>query len=133
MKITVQQYARSLYESVIDKNEGEIKEFLKNFSALLLKNRQENKLSEILAEFSKVWDQAQGHLPAELISVRELDQATKKLISEYLKTKTAAERIDLKSKIDEKILGGFILRYGDKIIDGSVRANLNNLKNKISN
>ena len=52
MKISVQQYARSLYDSVYNKSEKEVKVILKNFVALLGRNRELNKSEEIIRVFN---------------------------------------------------------------------------------
>lgn len=128
MKITVKQYARSLYELVDGKGKAEVKEVITNFINLLAKNRDLNKAEEILNELEKFWAEADGELKAEITSARELGKDAKKLVIDYLKDKTKSEKIVLEEKIDKKILGGFILRYEGKIIDGSLKNNLENLK-----
>lgn len=131
MKITVKQYARSLFELVETKSKSEVKDVIANFINLLVKNRDLNRADEILNELEKFWAEADGELKAEIVSARELGKEAKKLVIEYLKDKTKSEKIILEEKIDKKILGGFILRYEGKIIDGSLKNNLENLKAKM--
>lgn len=133
MKITVPQYAKSLLAATSGLAPAEVKNIVDNFVALVVKNRQENKLTEIVEEFSKVWDAEQGEVKAEVVSARELDATSKKMVAGYLQKRLAAKEVKLTEKISPEILGGFVLRYGDKIIDASLRNNLNNLKNKLSN
>jgi len=133
MKITVPQYAKSLLAATSGLAPAEVKNIVDNFVALVVKNRQENKLTEIVEEFSKVLDAEQGEVKAEVVSARELDATSKKMVADYLQTRLAAKEVKLTEKISPEILGGFVLRYGDKIIDASLRNNLNNLKNKLSN
>lgn len=128
MKTSSKQYAAALYELVAGKNAAANKETIANFVQLLSKNRDLNKAEEIMRELIKIWERAEGELQAEITSARDLGREAKKLVMDYLKDKTGSEKIVLEEKIDKKILGGFILRYEGKIIDGSLRSNLENLK-----
>ena len=88
-------------------------------------------VDEIIIEFSKIWDQEKKELKAVLSSAYPLLDESRQLVMEYLKTKTDSKMISLKEEIDEDILGGVVLRYDDKVIDASLKNNLNNLKSNI--
>lgn len=133
MKISSRQYAESLYESVVDKNEKEVKVILKKFVALLGERRELDRAGEIIAAFNEIWKTANGEVEATLISARKLDASAKKSIIDYLENKAGAKNISLTEEIDEKLIGGFVLKYNGKVIDGSLKTNLEELKNKISN
>lgn len=132
MKISVQQYARSLYDEVSGKTEKELKTALHNFVALLGKHRELNRAEEIIKAFQEIWDTEHGEVVATLISARELGPTARETILNYLKDKAGAKKISLTEEIDKKLLGGFLIRYNNKIIDGSLRTRLAELKNKIS-
>jgi len=133
MKISAQQYARSLYDSVSGKSAKEIKLVLKNFVALLGKNRELNRSGEIVRAFNELWNKEYGEVNAVLISARELGPTARETVTNYLKEKTNAKKISLTEAVDGKLLGGFILKYESKILDGSLKTSLENLKNNISN
>jgi F-type H+-transporting ATPase subunit delta len=48
-----------------------------------------------------------------------------------LKTKEKLGEVELTEEIDESMIGGFILKYGDKMIDSSVSRSLGTLRNII--
>lgn len=128
MKISAKQYALSLYESVQGKTEKpELKKVLKNFVALLGKNNNLNKEEEILEIFENIWNSENGELKAELVSARELSKSSRETVINYLKEKSGAKKIVLDEKTDKEILGGFILKYNNRIIDGSLRSSLGEL------
>ncbi|MFA5023746.1 MAG: ATP synthase F1 subunit delta [Patescibacteria group bacterium] len=133
MKISAQQYAKSLYDLVADKPEKEVKVALKNFVALLGRNRELNKASEIINVFTALWNKEHGEVTAELISARELGPTAREIVTNYLKERTGAKKITLNEEIDQKLIGGFVLRYESKVLDGSLKTSLEDLKNKISN
>ncbi len=133
MKISVQQYARSLYDSVEGKSEKEIKVILKNFVAVLGNSRELNKANEIISAFNELWNKEHGEMVASLTSARELDKVSKEMVAEYLKEKSGAKKIILHEEIDKKLIGGFVLRYNSRVVDASLKTSLEDLKNKISN
>jgi len=133
MKISNKQYAESLYEAISGKSDQEIKKSIHNFGLILMRQNDLNRGTEIIESFQKLWDKEHGELSAELDSARELEPEAKKIIIEYLTKKTNALKINLQEKINKKLLGGFILRYNSRVLDGSLLNNLVNLKNKISN
>jgi F-type H+-transporting ATPase subunit delta len=133
MKISSRQYAQSLYEVTKGKSNSEIKSVLHNFVTILGNSRALNKTAEIIADFQKIWNEENGELAASLTSAHELSPTTVDLIVDYLKTKTGTKKVSLTEQIDKDLIGGFVLRYDDQIIDGSLKNNLADLKNKISN
>jgi len=133
MKISAQQYAQSLFESVVGKSDKEVKAVLKNFVAVLGQNREFNKEKAIIEAFIDIWNRERGELAATLKSARELGPTARETVVNYLKDKTSAKKIILDEEIDEGLIGGFVLRYGSKVLDGSLKNSLDSLKNKISN
>lgn len=128
MKISVQQYARSLYDSVFEKSEKEVKLVLSNFVAILGRNRELNKAEDIIRIFNEIWSQEHGEVTATLISARELGPTAREVVTNYLKEKTSAKKISLQEEIDQKLLGGFVLKYNSKVLDGSLKTSLEQLK-----
>jgi F-type H+-transporting ATPase subunit delta len=131
MKISARQYAQGLYDSVLDKSEPQIKAALKNFTAVLAKNLDFNKVKEIIERFEEIWETAHGEVKAELLSARELGPTARETVVGYLKEKTGAKKISMTEEIDHKLLGGFVLKYNSKVLDGSLKTSLEELKNEI--
>ena len=132
MKISAQQYALSLYESIENKTDKtEIKKILSNFVSLLGKNNNLNKETEIIEIFENIWNNENGELKAELTSARELNKESRETVINYLKEKSGAKTIILDEKTDKKILGGFILKYNNRIINGSLSSSLEELAGQL--
>jgi F-type H+-transporting ATPase subunit delta len=132
MKISSKQYALSLYELIVDKDETIVVDILKNFVDFTIKNNDYGKIDEIISEFSKIWDEDNSNLSVNITSAHKLEDETKSIVINYLKNKTGFSNINLIESIDTDIMGGVVLHYADKVIDGSIKNNLNNLKNKIN-
>lgn len=132
MKILSQKYAIGLYELIEKTDENEINDRLKDFVNFIIENKDYGKIKEIINEFSKIWDKNVKELKVSVSSAHKLSDDSKNIIIKYLKEKTNSDKIDFVEKIDEGVLGGVVLRYGDKIIDASLKNSLNNLKNNIN-
>jgi F-type H+-transporting ATPase subunit delta len=131
MKISARQYAQSLYDSVSGKSEKEIKSILKSFVVVLGRNLDLYKGEEISQLFQAIWEREHGEVRAELLSARELGPTARTIVTDYLKEKTGAKKISLTEEIDKKLLGGFVLKYNSKVLDGSLKTSLEELKNEI--
>ena len=132
MKISAQQYAQALFDSVALKSDKEVKVVLKSFVEILGRNRELNRAPEIIIAFTELWNKANGELSAQLVSARELGPTAKETVTDYLKEKTGAKKVILEEEIDKKLIGGFVLRYDSKVVDASLKTSLEDLKNKIS-
>lgn len=131
MKILPKQYAQSLFELVRDKDEQEVKDILKKFTNILARNLQLGKIKEIIACFEIIWQRENGELLVNLQSARPLVGGAKDIVVDYLKDKTNASNIILEEEIDQSLIGGFILRYDNRIIDTSIKSQLNALRTKL--
>lgn len=93
---------------------------------ILRKNRIES-IRGIVAEFLKIHYKKNRILDVKAIFAKELNREQKeKLVSKL--TKKTGKEINLEIVVDETILGGGILKIGDKVIDGSIRKELENWK-----
>ena len=99
-----------------------------DFILLITKNSRESLLPVIAQNFTKLYKSHNNILDVELISAVVLDDATKSKILDKVKSKFEGATIQLSETIDESILGGFIVKIGDKQIDASVASQLTNLK-----
>ena len=95
---------------------------------LLDKNRIDN-IKEITIEYLKIYYAKNRILDVEGIFSREITEEQKNKLIENLEKRTN-KNINLTTKIDKTIIGGGILKIGDKIIDGSIRTQLDKLINK---
>lgn len=128
MKITTKQYAESLYQSVQNKKDSQIKSAIENFVKLLISNNDMAKADKIIGQFEKIWNREEGIVEAEAVSARELDKKIVKLLNGYIIQLSGASKVLLKQKIDKNVLGGVVIKYEDKILDGSLKTKLEALK-----
>ncbi len=131
MKISPQQYASSLYDSVAGKSPAEVKVALKNFVAILGRERVFGKEEEIIAAFQEIWSRENGEMTATIASAHELSLKSQEMIVNYLKNRTGSEKITLTETVDKSLIGGFVLKYESKVLDGSLKSSLAELKTQM--
>ncbi|MGN0266458.1 MAG: ATP synthase F1 subunit delta [Lachnospiraceae bacterium] len=68
---------------------------------------------------------------ASVTSAAELSDAQKKKIVEKLLSSTAYKEFEMIYKVDPELIGGIVIRIGDRVVDGSVRSKLLNLKREL--
>ncbi|MBA3047529.1 ATP synthase F1 subunit delta [Patescibacteria group bacterium] len=131
MKIASKQYAESLYQAVQNKNDSRIKDAIKIFFQILVQNNDLSKADEIINEFVKIWNKENGIIEAGVESAKTLDNNIIKLLNNYIIKLSGAKTVILNQKINKDILGGVIIKYGDKILDGSLRMRLGELRRSL--
>jgi F-type H+-transporting ATPase subunit delta len=132
MKISNIQYAKSLLAATSGKASKDLKTELDNFVRILAQHNDLHRSQAIIAEYERLWSLAEGLVEAELISASKLDPETVKEVQEYIARQTGAKKVEVKQMIDKSILGGFVLRFRDQIIDGSASTMIRQFKNKLS-
>ena len=96
-----------------------------NILLYILDKGRMNCIKYIVAEYLKIYYRKNRILDVRATFTKELTDEQKKKLINKLSQKTGKE-INLEIKIDKNILGGGIIRIGDKIIDGSIRRELDN-------
>ena len=98
----------------------------KNFIKLLVENKRLSVLPEILAIFETLKSEAEKNVDVVVTSAFDLTDAQKQKIAAALKVRMGRE-IKLSCETNKDLLGGIVIRAGDKVIDGSARTRLSEL------
>lgn len=98
----------------------------RNFVRALADNRRLGYLPEIAKLFAELKDAAEGVVDVTVVSAAPLDQGQQKALSDALARRLKRE-IRLHAELDPSLLGGAVLRAGDLVIDGSLRARLDRM------
>ncbi len=98
---------------------------------VLIANKRIDLLNAVALKYTELFDAHNGKEAAQVITAVPL---TKDLEAKVLaKVKALTNKaVDLESIVDETILGGFILRVGDKQFDASISNKLNKLKREFT-
>jgi F-type H+-transporting ATPase subunit delta len=105
---------------------------VRNFLAVILEHQRLGDLDEILAEYGEVADEHAGATEAVITSARTLDTDAKAKLEAQI-AKLAGARVRASYVEDPTLLGGAVVQIGSTIYDGSVRAQLQQLKHRLVN
>ncbi|MDQ0203053.1 F0F1 ATP synthase subunit delta [Pectinatus haikarae] len=101
-----------------------------NFMLLLIDKHRISLLSEIITSFHALSNEAQGIQIAYVKTAFPLTEAQHTTLLKKLETITA-KTIQLKINIDSSIIGGVIVKIGDRLIDGSVVGQIKSIKKQL--
>jgi len=105
---------------------------VRNFVAVIMDHQRLHELDEILAEYHRVADEQSNVAEAEIISARPLDDQDRAALESQV-AKLAGGRLRATYREDATLLGGAVVRIGSTVYDGSIRAQLQQLKQKLVN
>jgi F-type H+-transporting ATPase subunit delta len=98
-----------------------------NFVRVLAQNNRLDLLTEIRAQFEALKNEREGVVEAEVQSAFELSDAQLTDLVQRLEKKTG-RKVRAKVSVDRELIGGVKVVLGDKVIDGSARAQLGALE-----
>jgi len=101
------------------------------FTIVTKKNR-EGILYGIADEFIKLYNDRKGIVKAFVTSAMPLTDDLRKQFTKVVADSTG-KTVELEEKVNEKLIGGYVLRVGDRQIDASIRKGLNDLKLSLLN
>lgn len=115
--------------------------FADSFSALTLKfvevvtrKGRENVLPDMVETFFEQYNDYKEITNVLVTSAKPLSEISLDAIKQKLKSSdTTKPNINIQTKVDPNLIGGFILEYNNMQYDASVRGKLNKLKNKLVN
>ncbi|MGE5612370.1 MAG: ATP synthase F1 subunit delta [Bacillota bacterium] len=109
---------------------GKISPLLMNALAVMNDKGRLGLLASIAAEYQAMLDQQQGKIQVKAIVAREMEpemlQEVTRRISDALHKKAT-----VRQSVDESIIGGMILQVEDRLIDASVRTQLQTMRNQM--
>jgi F-type H+-transporting ATPase subunit delta len=118
-----------LLDAIIKKMNGS--KMLRNFVAVLVDQRRIAQIGEIAEQFRQELDERMGIAQAQVKSARELSAKEKKDLEQQLAEATG-KIIRATYAEEASLLGGAVVRVGSVIYDGSVRGQLQRIKEQIT-
>ena len=117
-----------ILEQIFEKN---ISNISKLFLKIITQKKRESLLYDIANKFVEVYKKHNKIETANIITAQKLEPQLRENILKVLKNKFQ-EKIELNEVVDEKIVGGSIIRVGDRQLDSSVSSALQKLKHKFN-
>jgi F-type H+-transporting ATPase subunit delta len=119
----------ALLDAIIKKMNGS--KMLRNFVAVLIDKRRIGEIGDIFEQFRQDLDARMGIADAQVLSARQLSDVERKSMEAQI-TALSGKRVRATYSEDPSLLGGAVVRIGSTIYDGSVRGQLERMKQQIS-
>lgn len=101
------------------------------FVSLIIRKKRAASLPEIAKQFVAMYNDYKHILNVEIQTASPLDNTLREKLIEKIKEQTHSSQILLDEKINEDVIGGFALRYKDKLYDATIRRQLNELRKEL--
>jgi F-type H+-transporting ATPase subunit delta len=105
----------------------------KSIFQLLLENKRFEILESIAVEYSKLFDIMNGIEVAKVTTAIPMDADLEAKVSAKIASISSSKKITIENIVDPAIIGGFILKIGDKQYNASIANRLQVLKRELSN
>jgi F-type H+-transporting ATPase subunit delta len=97
-----------------------------NFIKLLIDKKRETMIGEISEEFENMVNQLHSKVVAKVYTAVEVEQNELSLLRRKLEG-YLDKQVDMETHVDKEILGGVLIKIGDRVIDGTVRTRFENM------
>lgn len=120
---------RSVLDVIVERDK--ISKPVRNLVAVLIDHRRIHFLEAIIAQLEKELDARLGFVEADIVSARDLADAEKREFEAQV-AKLTGKKVRANYQRDPTLLGGAVLRLGSTIYDGSVKGQLERIREAIS-
>lgn len=100
------------------------------FLDIIVRKNREFYMVEIAREFRKAYNLHKGIVLANVTTAVAVDQKLLSEIQEFI-SKETGKKIELSTKVNADIIGGFVIQLEDKLYDASIASKLANIKKKL--
>lgn len=109
---------------------GTVPTTLLRYLQKVVSNRRQMLIPEIAVEYGNLVDESEGRVHAQVTVAREASEAEREAIAAHL-SKAVGKRVVPHLAVNPAILGGVVVRIGDRVMDGSVRRRLATLRSRL--
>jgi F-type H+-transporting ATPase subunit delta len=106
---------------------------LVGFLRLVVEKDRYMEIDAILSYFADRVKEEKGIGVAYVTSAVKLSEIQKKLVEEKLIETTSYKEMEMNFTIDESLIGGLVIRIGDKVVDSSIKSKLSELTKQLMN
>lgn len=116
--------------SVLETVTPEVSPLVRNLGALLITRGSVDAIGDVATAYGRLVDERLGRQQIEVTTAVELEAAETERIRQFVADLVQREVV-LSTRLDESILGGMIIQIGDRLLDGSTRSKLEELRKQI--
>lgn len=113
--------------------EGKISGLTASFIKLLVSKGREAVLPEIITSFIGQYKKLKNIYLVKLTTAAPVSEAVKSQIIKKIRETSDMQHIELEARVDERLIGGFTLQAGDKLVDASIAYDLHQISKQFEN
>lgn len=109
---------------------GKVQPMVISLLHLLVAKSRESYLFAICIAFHQLYKEKEGYREVILTTATPASEETKAIINQKIAEKLQT-KVDIKTVVDEELIGGFKLRINDMLMDKSIATQLENIKKEL--
>jgi F-type H+-transporting ATPase subunit delta len=113
--------------------DGKISKITQTFILLLCSKNRESNLPGIVTSFIEQFNKIKGIHKVKLTTAMAVSDEIKNSFIQKIKAATDIKIIELESKVNENLIGGFTLEMDGKLIDASILRDIKDVKKQFAN
>jgi F-type H+-transporting ATPase subunit delta len=113
--------------------QGKVGEITAAFNNLLITKGREGNLPEVISAFIAAYKEHKNIQTVKLTTASEVSDSVKNEIVAQIKKTGGFENVELEQKVDDSLIGGFVLQVGDKLVDASISYDLKHIARQFDN
>jgi len=106
---------------------GKINKELLNFLKVVVEHGRFDCLRAMNKTARRLYNESRGRVEVQVKTAEALDSKTRELVVDRL-TASLGKEVEINAVVDPSIIGGMVVRVGDKVFDGSVSNRLSRLR-----
>lgn len=111
---------------------GKVSELTTAFNNLLINKGRENSLPEVISAVIEQYNTIKGIHQVKLTTAVEVSEEIKNAIQAKVAQEAGLSKVELETKVDEKLIGGFVLEFNNNLVDASILRDLRDIKKQFS-
>jgi F-type H+-transporting ATPase subunit delta len=104
---------------------------VRNFIAVLIDHRRINLLNQVIRDFELELYSRLGFSEADIISARDLNEPERRALESRVE-KLTGKKVRARYSRDESLLGGAVVKLGSTIYDGSIKGQLERIRERLA-
>lgn len=122
--------SRERKQELVQAGLGDLPPLLLNLARLLVRKGRTSLAPDLAEEFTRLAEEQHGITRARAVTAVALNDGERDALRRRLRERTGGEVL-LETEVDPDVLGGVIVQIGDRLIDASMRARLEALRNNL--
>ncbi len=111
---------------------AKVNEMTNAFFKIVSRKNRESNLPDVAAQFHVKYNEYKGIIRADVTTTFPLTEPMRLEFVEIVRKISGKKVVELHEKVDKSLIGGYILKVGDRQIDESISSRLTELKSEFS-